>query len=70
MISFSEDTDLSGSIPVRIASYSISLLDEGKSSRVACSILSPVGALSCKPTLAPIWQEALSTLRIHQPMSP
>ena len=40
------------SIPTRIASYSVSLLDVGKSSCMACYILYPVGALSCKPTPA------------------
>ena len=54
MMSFYEDTDFTRSILVRIASYSISLLDAGKSSRIACSIFSLVGALSCKPTPAPV----------------
>ena len=81
MMSFSKDTNFSRLTPTRIASYSVSLLDSwksrldvgksrldaGKSSRMACSIISPVGALSCKPTPAPIWREAHSTLRIHQP---
>ena len=64
MMSFYEDTDFARSTPARIASYSVSLLDAGKSSRMACSILSPVGALSCKSTPAPVLREALSTLRI------
>ena len=38
----------------RIASYSVSLLDAGKFSRMACSILSLFGALSYKPTPAPV----------------
>ena len=63
MMSFSEDTDFARSIPARIASYSVSILEAGKSSRMACSILSPLGALSCKPNLAPVWREASSTLR-------
>ena len=67
MMIFSEDTDVARSILARIASYSVSLLDVGKSSRMACSIISPVGALSCKPTPAPVCREASSTLRIHQP---
>ena len=54
MMSFSKDTDFARSIPARIALYSISLLDVGKSNRMACSIISLVGALSCKLTLAPI----------------
>ena len=67
MRSFSNDTDCPRSPLARIASYSFSLLDARKSSRMACSTLSPVGALSYKPTLAPIWREAPSTLIIHQP---
>ena len=66
MMIFSEDTDIARSILTMIASYSVSLLDAGKSSRMAYSILSLVGALSCKPTPAPIGREAPSTLRIHQ----
>ena len=65
MMIFSEDTEIVRSIPARIASYSASLLDARKSNRIACSILSPVWALSCKPTPAPIFQEVPSTLRIH-----
>ena len=47
MMIFSEDTNIARSIPASIASYSVSLLNAGKSNRMACSILSPVGALSC-----------------------
>ena len=65
MMIFPEDMDVAKSIPARIASDSVSLLDTGKSSRMACSILSLVEALSCKLTLAPVCQEASSTLRIH-----
>ena len=54
MMSFFEDTDFARSTSTRIALYSISLLDAGKSSRIAYSILSPVGALSCKSTPAPV----------------
>ena len=54
MMSFYEDIDFARSIPAMITSYSVSLLDAGKSSRMACSIISPVGALSCKLTSAPI----------------
>ena len=50
----------------RIASYSFSLLDAGKSSRMTCSILSPFGALSSNSNPAPVCREAPSTLRIHQ----
>ena len=66
MMIFSKDIEIARSIPGRIASYSASLLDTGKSNCIACSILSSVGALSCKPTPAPVCQEASSTLRIHQ----
>ena len=43
MMRFFEDTDFVRSILAKIASYSVSLLDEGKFSRMACSILSSVG---------------------------
>ena len=66
MMSFYVDTNFARSIPARIASYSVSLLDAEKSSHMDYSILSSVGALSCKPAPAPVWREALSTLRIHQ----
>ena len=66
MMRFSDDTDYARSIPARIASYSVSLLDARKFSRMVCSPISPVGALSCKPTPALVWREAPSTLRIHQ----
>ena len=52
MMSFFEDTEFARSILARIASYLVSLLDTRKSSSTACSILSPVGASSCKPTPA------------------
>ena len=67
---FSKDTEIARSIPARIASYSISLLDTRKSNRIAYSILSSVGALSCKPTPAPVCREAPSTLSIHQSTLP
>ena len=70
MMSFSKDTDFARSTSARIASYLISLLDAGKSSLMAYSIFSPVGALSFKPTPTPVWQEASYTLRIHQPALP
>ena len=55
MRSFSNDTDCAISTLARIASYSVLLLDAGKSSRMACSTLSPFGALSYKSTPAPVW---------------
>ena len=50
MRSFSDDTNYARSISTRISSYSVSLLDVGKSIRMACSTTSRVGALSCRPT--------------------
>ena len=70
MTIFFEDTKIAKSIPARIASYSASLLDAGKSNCIACCILALVGALSCKLTPAPVCQEAPSTLRIHQSALP
>ena len=54
MMIFLEDTEVTRSIPARIASYFASLLDAGKYNCIASFILSPAGALSCKPTLAPV----------------
>ena len=70
MMIFSDDTKIARSIQARIASYSASLLDAGKSNRITCSILSLVGALSCKPTSAPVCWEAPSALRIYQSVLP
>ena len=70
MMSFFKDANFARSTPARIASYLVSLLDAGKYSRMACYIISPVGALSCKLTPTPIWLKASSTLRIHQPALP
>ena len=70
MMIFSEDTEIVRSIPARSASYSASLLDAGKSNRIACSILSTIGALSCKLTPTPVCLEKPSTLRIHQSALP
>ena len=66
MIIFLKDTEIARSIPAMIASYSTSLLEEGKSKRMACSIISPVGALSSNPRPAPVFHEAPSTFRAHQ----
>ena len=70
MTIFSEDTEIVRFIPAMIASYLDSLLDVRKSNRIACSILSPIEALSCKPTPTPICREVPSILRIHQLMLP
>ena len=67
MMIFSEDTKIARSIPVMIALYSALLLEEGKSKRMACSIISLVGALSCSPSPAPNCRKVASTFRIHQP---
>ena len=40
MMSFYEDTDFVRSISAKIVSYSVSLLDSEKFSRMACSIIS------------------------------
>ena len=48
MMIFSEDTEIARSISAMIASYSVLLLEAGKSKRMAYSIISPVGALSCR----------------------
>ena len=70
MIIFSKDTETVRSIPARIASYSASLLDAGKYNSIARSILSPVRAFSCRPTLASVFQDAPSTQRTHQSAFP
>ena len=70
MMIFSEDTKIARSIPARIALHSTSLLDAGKPNYIACSILSTVGALRCKPTLTLVCREAPSTPRIHQSTLP
>ena len=67
MMIFSKDTKIGRSSLAIIASYSASLLEVGKSKRMACSIISPVGASSCSPSPAPVYREAPSTFRVHQP---
>ena len=66
-IFFSEDTEIARSIPAMIASYPTSLLEAGKSKRMACYIISPVGVLSYSPSLPPVCHEAPSIFRVHQP---
>ena len=66
MMIFSEDTEIARLILDMIASYSTSLLEEGKSKRMVCSIISPFRAFSCSPSLAPVYREVPSTLRVHQ----
>ena len=66
MMIFYEDTEIARLISVVIDSYSASLLEAGKSKRMTCFIISPVGALSCSPSLAPICCGVPSTFRVHQ----
>ena len=56
------------SSPAIMALYSDSLLEALKPNWTACSILSPVGEVNCKPMPAPICLEAPSTLSVHQPV--
>ena len=61
MMIFSKDMDIVRLIPTMIALYLASLLEAGKSRHMACSIISPVGDLSCSPRLALVCPEAPST---------
>ena len=61
-------TTSSSSSPAIMASYSDSLLEELKPKRMACSILSPVREVTCRPIPAPECLEALSTQRVHYPL--
>ena len=61
-------TASASSNPAIMASYSDSLLEALKPKRTACSILSPVGEVNCKPIPAPKCLEAPSTQRVHQPL--
>ena len=63
----SAPTASASSSPAIMASYSDSLLEALKPKRIACSILSPVGEVNCRPMPAPDCLEALSTQRVHQP---
>ena len=58
------------SSPVIMASYSDSLLEALKPKWTACSILSPVGEVNCRPIPAPDCLEAPSTQMVHQPLPP
>ena len=72
MMSFYEDIDFARSILARIASYSVSLLDAGKFSRMVCSVsLLDAGKFSrmvC--SIISLVGETPSTLWIHEPTSP
>ena len=65
----SAPTASASSRPAIMASYSDSLLEALKPKRTACSILSPVGEVNCRPMPAPDCLEALSAQRVHQPFS-
>ena len=65
MITLFEDTEIVRSTLARIASYSASLLEAGKSRRMACSIISPIEALSCSPSPTHVCRKAPSTFKIH-----
>ena len=66
IVSLSADSLAANSIPARMASYSDSLFEALKPSRIACSILSPSGDFNCRPMPAPVCRDAPSTLRVHQ----
>ena len=67
MMIFSEDTEITRSSPTIIASYWASLLEVGKSKHMAYFIISLVGDLSFNPNPTPVFREAPSTFRVHQP---
>ena len=67
MMIFSEDIEIAWSSLAMITSYSASLLEAGKFKRMGCSMISPIGALSCSPRRAPACHEPPSTFRVHQP---
>ena len=64
MMIFYEDMKIARSILAMIVSYSASLLEAGKSKRMACSIISSTGALSCSPSPAPVCCESPSTFTV------
>ena len=66
MMILSKDTEITRPSPSIIASYSTSLLEAGKSKRMACSIISPVRASSCSPSPALVCHKAPSTFRVYQ----
>ena len=66
IISLSAGIVAISSISARMASYSDSLFEALKPSRISCSILSPLGDFSCRLMPAPVCRDAPSTLRIYQ----
>ena len=65
----SAHTASASSRPAIKASYFDSLLEALKPKWTACSILSPVGEVNCRPMTAPDCLEAPSTQRVHLPFS-
>ena len=65
----SAPTTSASSKPAIMASYSDSLLEALKPKRTACSILSPVREVNCRPMLAPDCLKAPSTQKVHHPFS-
>ena len=61
-------TASASSNPTIMASYSDSLFKVLKPKRKACSILSPIGEVNCRPIPAPECLEALSKQRVHRPL--
>ena len=66
MMIFSKDTEIARLISAMIASYLASLLEAAKYKLIACYIISPIEALSCSPSLAPVCREVTSTFTVHQ----
>ena len=62
---FCDYMDCARSIYARIASYSVSLLDTGKSSRMACSTISPVRGFKLQADASSCM--ARSTIHIKNP---
>ena len=62
-------TARASSTPTIMASFSDSLLEALKPKRTACSILSSVGEVHCRPMSFPDCLETPSTQRVHQPFS-
>ena len=67
MMIFYKEMEIVRSSPAMIASHSTLLLEARKLRRIACSMTSPVRALSCNPKLALVFSEAPFTFRVHQP---
>ena len=61
-------TASASSSPAIMASYSDSLLEALKPKQTACSILSHVGEVNCRPIPSLDCLEAPSTQRVHQPL--